>query len=340
MRILILGGSVFLGQAFAQEAIDRGHNLTVFNRGKSGPDIEGAENLHGDRENSADLEALTAAGPWDAVVDTSGFHPRTVGQSAGALSAHAETYLFVSSFHVYSDWPAGPVSEDSARHACPPDAAVDDVPGNALKAGCERAVEKYFEGDVLILNPGLIVGPRETPGRLLWWLERMARGGEVLAPGRSDQTVQFIDARDIAAFALDLLEAGAGGRYLVTGPRDTTTLGELLELCARVTGAGAEPVWVDEELLAQHEVGAWTELPFWATEQPAMAGAWAASPARAVDAGLRCRPLGETVADTWEWLRERGPSGTPYRQGDIVLGIDPEKERGVLRAWRAKAGTR
>ncbi|MGW4225847.1 NAD-dependent epimerase/dehydratase family protein [Streptomyces bauhiniae] len=340
MRILVIGGSVFLGQAFAQEAIGRGHTLTVFNRGKSGPDIQGAENLRGDRENSADLEALAAAGPWDAVIDTSGFHPRTVGQSARALSGHAETYLFVSSFHAYSDWPGGPVSEDSVRHACPPDAAVDDVPGNALKAGCERAVEKYFEGDVLILNPGLIVGPRETPGRLLWWLERMARGGEVLAPGTAGQKIQLIDARDIAAFALDLLEEGSAGHYLVTGPKDTSTLGELLELCARVTEAGAQPVWIDEEFLGEHEVGAWTELPFWATEQPAMAGAWAASPDRAVAAGLRCRPLSETVTDTWAWLRERGPSDTPYRQGDIPLGIDPEKERGVLRAWQAKAGTR
>ncbi|RDG37884.1 NAD-dependent epimerase/dehydratase family protein [Streptomyces corynorhini] len=338
MKILVIGGSVFLGRAFVQEAIARGHNVSVFNRGKSGPDIQGAENLRGDRENSTDLEALAAAGPWDAVIDTSGFHPRTVGQSARALSGRAGTYLFVSSFHAYADWPAGPVDEGSARHVCPPDAAVEDVPGNALKAGCERAVEKYFEGDTCILNPGLIVGPRETPGRLLWWLERTARGGEVLAPGRSDRTVQLVDARDIAVFGLDLLEASAAGRFLVTGPKDTTTLGELLELCARVTGAGARPVWADEDFLMDQGVGPWTELPFWALEQPAMAGAWEASPAKAVAAGLRCRPLAETVADTWEWLRERGPSETPYRQGDIPLGIDPDKEREVLRIWQAKAG--
>ncbi|GAA2265640.1 NAD-dependent epimerase/dehydratase family protein [Streptomyces amakusaensis] len=337
MKILIIGGSVFLGRAFVQEAIARGHSLSLFNRGKSGPDVEGAENLRGDRESADDLEALAAAGPWDAVIDTSGFHPRTVGQSARALSGRAGTYLFVSSFHIYADWPAGPIDESSDRLDCPPDAAVDEVPGNALKAGCERAVEKYFAGDALILNPGLIVGPRETPGRLLWWLERMARGGEVLAPGRAGQPVQLIDARDIAVFGLDLLEAGEAGRYLVTGPQGTTTLGELLELCARVTGAGARPVWVPEDFLADQGVGPWTELPLWALEQPAMAGAWAASPARAVAAGLRARPLAETVADTWEWLRGRGPSETPYRQGDIVLGIDPEKERAVLGAWRAKA---
>jgi 2'-hydroxyisoflavone reductase len=339
MKILTIGGSVFLGRAFVQEAIARGHAVSVFNRGKSGPDLQGTENLRGDRENSLDLETLAAAGPWDAVIDTSGFHPRTVARSACALSGRAGAYLFVSSVHAYADWPAGPVDEDSARHVCPPDAAVDDdAHGNTLKAGCELAVEKYFEGDTLILNPGLIVGPREAPGRLLWWLERMARGGEVLAPGGADQTVQLIDARDIAAFGLDLLQGGAAGRYVVTGPRDTTTFGELLECCARATGAGARPVWAGDDLLMDQGVEAWTEMPFWAPEQRAMAGAWAASPAKAVAAGLRCRPLAETVTDTWEWLRERGPSETPYRQGDVVLGIDPEKEREVLRAWRAKAG--
>ncbi len=337
MNILIIGGSVFLGRAFVHEAVERGHSVTVFNRGKSGPDMAGTKSIHGDRENAADLEALAAAGPWDAVIDTSGFHPRTVGRSARALSGRAGTYLFVSSFHVYSPWPAGPVDESSERLPCPPDAAVEDVPGNALKAGCERAVEEYFDGEVCILNPGLIVGPRETPGRLLWWLERMARGGEVLAPGRPEQTIQLIDARDIAEFGLDLLQTGAAGRYLVTGPKDTTTLGELLEECARVTGAGATTVWAPEDFLVEQGLGPWVELPFWALEQPAMAGAWAASPAKAVAAGLRCRPLSQTVADTWEWLRERGPADAPYRQGDAVIGVDPDKEREVLRAWQAKA---
>ncbi|WP_367129269.1 NAD-dependent epimerase/dehydratase family protein [Saccharothrix sp. HUAS TT1] len=338
MKILIIGGSVFLGWFFAQEAIARGHSLTVFNRGKSGPGTRGARNIRGDREDPIDLDALAAAGPWDAVIDTSGSRPRTVGQSARALSGRAGAYLFVSSVHAYADWPAGPVDEQSPRHLCPPDAAVDEVSGNVLKAGCERALEKYFEGDTCVLNPGLIVGPRETPGRLLWWLERMARGGEVVAPGRAGQPVQLIDARDIAAFGLDLLEKGAAGRHVVTGPEGTTTFGELLDLCARVTGAGARPVWVAEDFLVDHDVQPWTEMPFWALEQPAMAGAWAASPAKAVAAGLRCRPLARTVEDAWEWLGERGPSETPYRQGDTVLGIDPVKERGVLSAWRAQVG--
>ncbi|MEV6702789.1 NAD-dependent epimerase/dehydratase family protein [Streptomyces sp. NPDC051453] len=339
MRILIIGGSVFLGRAFVEEAVACGHSVTVFNRGKSGPDVPGTESVRGDRENPADLKALTDRGPWDAVIDAGGQHPRTVGLSARTLSGHADAYLFVSSFHAYAPWPAGPVDEDSERHACPPDAAVGEVPSNALKAGCERALEAGFEGRTVILNPGLIVGPREVPGRLLWWLERMARGGEVLVPGGPDRPVQLIDARDIAAFGTRLLEAGGAGRFIVAGQRGTATLGELFRAIARATGARAELAWADDDFLLEQEVGPWVELPFWAPDQPAMAGVWSASTDRAVALGLNCRPMAETVADTWEWLHERGPIDTPYKQGDLPLGIDAEKEAAVLRARHARTAT-
>ncbi|MGN5376617.1 NAD-dependent epimerase/dehydratase family protein [Streptomyces lasalocidi] len=267
MRILVIGGSVFLGRAFVADAFERGHAVTVFNRGRSGPDLPGIPGIRGDREDPDDLSALAGQGPWDAVIDTSGQHPRTVGLSARALSGHADAYLFVSSFHAYADWPAGPVDEDSPRHPCAPDAAVDDVPANALKAGCERAVEAEFEGRTVILNPGLVIGPRETPGRLLWWLERMARGGEVLAPAGPDRPVQLIDARDVAAFGIRLLETGDEGRYLVAGPQGTETLGTLLDTCARATESGARLAWTADDFLLEHEVGPWTELPFWAPDQ-------------------------------------------------------------------------
>ncbi|MBX7550178.1 NAD-dependent epimerase/dehydratase family protein [Streptomyces sp. NPDC004232] len=340
MRILVIGGSVFLGRAFVADAVERGHTVTVFNRGKSGPDLPGTRSIRGDRENPADLTALAGQGPWDAVIDAGGQHPRTVGLSARALSGHADAYLFVSSFHAYADWPAGPVDEDSPRHPCAPDAAVDDVPANALKAGCERAVEAEFTGRTVILNPGLIIGPHETPGRLLWWLERMARGGDVLTPGHPDRPVQLIDARDIAAFGIRLLETGDEGRYLVAGPQGTETLGALLDTCARVTGAGARLAWTADDVLLEHEVGPWTELPFWAPDQPAMAGVWSASTARATAAGLRCRPLADTVTDTWAWLRARGPADAPYRQGKTPLGIDADKEAAVLRARHTRKDLR
>ncbi|MFD8812061.1 hypothetical protein ACFV23_11380 [Streptomyces sp. NPDC059627] len=160
----------------------------------------------------------------------------------------------------------------------------------------------------------------------------MARGGEVLVPGGPDRPVQLIDARDIAAFGIRLLETGDEGRYLVAGPQGTETLGTLLGTCARVTGAGARLAWADDDFLLEHEVGPWTELPFWAPDQPAMAGVWSASTTRAVTAGLRCRPLADSVTDAWAWLRERGPADAPYRQGKVPLGIDADKEAAVLRA--------
>lgn len=340
MRILIIGGSVFLGRAFMEDVLRRGHTVTVFNRGKSGPDLPGTHAVRGDRENLEDLTALTVHGPWDAVIDPGGQHPRTVGLSARTLSGHADAYLFVSSFHAYSGWPTGPVDEESPRHACAPDAAVEDVPANALKAGCERAVEASFEGRTVIFNPGLIVGPRETPGRLLWWLERMARGGDVVVPGGPERPVQLIDARDIAAFGTRLLETGGAGRYLVAGPQGAETLGNLFEACAEVAGPGAQLCWTSDELLLEQEIKPWTGLPFWAPDQPAMAGVWSASTARAQAAGLRCRPLADTAADTWHWLCERGPADEPYRQGKIPLGIDEDKEAAVLRARQTRKNQR
>lgn len=246
---------------------------------------------------------------------------------------HAGMYLFVSSVHAHAGWPAEPVDESSPRHDCAADAGADDVPGNALKAGCERAVEEYFAGDVLILNPGMILGPHDSVGRLPWWLERVACGGRVLAPGGPDRTMQLIDARDIAAFGLDQLETHGTGRFVVTSPPGGITFGEFLALCAEVTGSDAEVVWADDAFLLGQGVAVWTELPLWALDEPVMAGAWLASTARAVSAGLHCRPLGETVRDTWEWLQSRGPAAEPWTQGQTVLGIESEKEQRLLAAW-------
>ncbi|MFJ3933667.1 NAD-dependent epimerase/dehydratase family protein [Streptomyces sp. NPDC090029] len=342
MRILIVGGSVFLGRAFVAEALRRGHEVTVFNRGKSGADSAGVEIVRGNRQSAEDLDRLAGNRTWDVVVDTCGFEPQVVAQSAKALSGHAGTYLFVSSCHAYAGWPGEPVDEKSPRHPCAPDAAPDDVVYNALKAGCERAVELSFEGRTLILGPGLIVGPHENTGRLLWWLERFARGGRVLVPGSPDRPVRLVDARDIAVFGLDRAEAGDSNRYLVTGrggeghDGDVDTLGDLFAHCAEVTGSDAEPVWVDDDFLLEHEVAVWTGLPFWAADVPALAGTWRASSAKAEAAGLRLRPLPDTVRDTWEWLRARGLSDGPYRQGDTLLGITPDRERELLAAWDAR----
>ncbi|MFB7665719.1 NAD-dependent epimerase/dehydratase family protein [Kitasatospora sp. NPDC056138] len=331
MNILVLGGTSFLGRAYVTEALRRGHRITTFNRGRTGADQDGVEVVRGDRNSAADLERLVDGRRWDAVVDTSGQQPAAVALAARLLRPHAGHYSFVSSIHAFTDWPALPVGEDSPTHPCPADTPPDQPPANALKAGCERALLEQFGAEKsLILNCGLLIGPYESVGRMPWWLERMAQGGRVVAPGNPDRTMQLIDARDFAAFGLDLVERGAGGRYVTTAPPGSTTMGEWLTACADATGGRAELVWVGDEALLAAEVMPWVELPLWSPDQPEWQAVWLADTARARAAGLNCRPIAESVRDTWAWIRQRGPRTEPYLQGTVPLGIAPEKERGLL----------
>ena len=331
MKILVLGGTSFLGRAYVTDLLGRGHEVTTFNRGRSGPDQPGAEAVRGDRNSPADLERLVADRRWDAVVDTSPQQPHAVALSTGLLEPRTGHYTLVSSIHAYADWGSVPIDEDSTRHPCPADTPADQPAGNHLKAGCERALlERFGPERSLILNCGLLIGPHENTGRLPSWLERIAKGGRVLAPGRPDRAIQAIDARDLAAFGADLLEQGTAGRYLTTSPIGAVTLGDLLTACVEATGGGAGLSWTDEALLLAADVQPWTELPMWAPDSPDWSAIWQADTGRARRAGLRCRPIAETVRDTWAWLCERGLATEPYRQGDTVLGIDPEKERKLL----------
>lgn len=326
MRVLMIGGSVFLGRAFVTQALRRGDEVTTFNRGRSGPDLPGVEAIRGDREATGDLQRLVADRHWDAVIDTCGFTPRVVGRSARLLSGHAGTYVFISSIHAYVGWPAHRVDENAPLHECPPDAGEGaDVPYNAFKAGCQRAVEAGFDGRVLIINPGLITGPHENVPRLTWWLRRIARGGRVLAPGDPGRAMQLIDARDIAAFGLAQITAGATGRFLTSGTLANTTFGKLLDDCVAVTGADAELVWADDAFLAGQAVEEWTELPMWVPGTPDTAGIWLPSSDKALDAGLRCRPVTETVRDTWRRLQSE-----EHRPDASGQGIDPGKEHRIL----------
>ncbi|QMU69582.1 NAD-dependent epimerase/dehydratase family protein [Streptacidiphilus sp. P02-A3a] len=331
MKILVLGGTSFLGRAYVTDLLDRGHEVTTFNRGRSGPDQPGVEAVRGDRDSPADLERLVADRRWDAVVDTSPQQPHSVALSTRLLEPRTGHYTLVSSVHAYADWGSVPIDEDSTRHPCPADTPADQPSGNHLKAGCERALLERFGADrSLILNCGLLIGPHENTGRLPWWLDRIARGGRVLAPGEPGRGIQAIDARDLAAFGRDRLEQGAAGRYLTTSPIGAATFGDLLTACVDATGSGAELSWTDEAVLLAAEVQPWTELPVWAPDLPDWSAIWQVDTSRARRAGLRCRPIAETVRDTWAWMRERGPATEPYRQGGTVLGIAPEKERGLL----------
>jgi 2'-hydroxyisoflavone reductase len=339
-RLLVLGGSWFLGRAVADDALARGWKVTTFRRGRSGEDAPGATVIRGDRTNADDLARLASAGPWDAVVDTSGYVPREVLAVARALDPVVGRYVFVSTVSVYEGWPLEPLTEDSPVLDCPadagPDFGYDGVPGPSVygftKSGSERAVREVFgESRSVIIRPGVILGPREYVGRLPWWLRRVQRGGQVLAPGNPERSIQPVDVRDVAGFALHTA-IGATGVFNVTAP-GTDTMADFLNACRAVTDSDAQFTWVpDESWLVAQGVAQWTELPLWRT----YAGAWAVSAARSRAAGLTTRPLADTVADTWRWLSS-GDAGVGHERS-AEQGIDPEKEAAILAAWALRGG--
>jgi 2'-hydroxyisoflavone reductase len=343
MRVLVLGGTWFLGRALAEEARRREHTVSTFSRGRSGTDLPGVHAIRGDRQVQGDLARLARQQRWDVVIDTSGEVPRTVLKSVRALADRADRYVFISSVSAYEGWPDGPLSESCSLFYCPPDAGPEfgcDHPTGPLmqyraqKAGCERAVTSQFGGRELILRPGVLLGPREYVGRLPWWLRRMERGGPVLAPGNPDRLIQPIDARDVASFAISAAESGLTGAFNVVAPRRHATYGELLARCIDVGGFPAELVWVDDGFLLRNSVREWTELPLWRVHT----GSWQVSAAKARAAGLLCRPLHETVRDTWSWLSAGGTPVTNERQ--IEHGLSAVRERELLRAWAILSRTR
>lgn len=329
-KILILGGSVFLGRAVATAALRRGHEVTTFNRGLSGSDVTGVEVIRGDRDHVGELERLVSGRQWDAVIDTCGFVPRVVSAGARVLSSHADHYVFVSSVSAFRDWPARPIDEGSARWECPSDADESGRTYGPLKAGCERAVREHFDGTVSVVSPGIIVGPGENVGRLPWWLRRVAAGGAP-APHPGDREIQLIDVRDLAEFILGRVEQPSGCDLLVTAPAGGATFAQWLALCAKATGTDPDFVWMDEEFLLEQQVTPWSELPLWAPERADWRHAWSVSSDAAVAAGLTCRPLADTVIDTWEWLRT-----TPGFRGKPKIGMAPDRERRLLAAWRER----
>ncbi len=338
VRLLVLGGSWFLGRDIAQSALQRGWSVTTFNRGRSAPDLDGVELIRGDRTVGGDLARLTEHGPWDAVVDTSGFVPRVVRASARLAATAAQHYLFVSTVNVYQGWPVRPLSDSSAVLECPPDADAsygadlgEATQYGALKAGCERAViASMGAGRATVLRPGVILGPREYVGRLPWWLRRVAQGGTVLAPGSPARRIQPIDVRDVAAFALRAIGERLSGSFNLTSPPDAT-FGQLLESCKAATGSDATFAWVPDGWLVEQGVRQWTELPLWRTHP----GVWAVDSNRARQAGLTCRPLADTVHDTWRWMGsdDRLPSGDGESSRAADHGMNPSRETELLRKW-------
>jgi nucleoside-diphosphate-sugar epimerase len=328
MRILVLGGSWFLGRFVAEEVLGRGGKATVFNRGRSGSDVPGVQAVRGDRLVAEDLARLAESGPWDAVVDTSASElpPEAVGAAARVLEPVTGRYVYVSTVNAYAGWPNQPLTEVSELYTAPPgpDAPSAEIYGRN-KAAAERGLLEVFgAARSVVLRPGVILGPGEYVGRLPWWLHRARRGGRILAPGRPQTFIQPVDVRDVAAFAVDQAAGTGGGAFNITGPQVTETMGGFLRSCLEVTGGQGELVWVPEDVLARHGVREWTELPLWRTAP----GAWAVDSAQAVAAGLACRPLAETVADTWAWLTGGGIPVEHPRSAQH--GIAEAKESAIL----------
>lgn len=331
MRLLVLGGTRFLGRAVVDTALAAGWQVTTLTRGVSGPPPDGVDARTGDRTTPGGLAEL-AAGEWDVCIDTSGFVPRDVRRGARALAGRVGHYVFVSTVNVHPAWPDEPVAPGAAVHDCPADAGPDDGDYGFLKAGCERAVVESFPGAATQVRSGLLIGPADNTSRLSWWLARTARGDDVLAPGRPDQTVQLVDVRDMAAWMLRCGRERISGAFAVTAPAGRQTFGGMLDACVAVTGSGATLRWVDDAALSAAGVEPWTELPLW-LPAPKADAAWAVDVSAAVASGLTIRALADSVADTWEWMRRHPtPTAGNARSAD---GIDPDRERAILRGSSA-----
>ncbi|BFU44632.1 NAD-dependent epimerase/dehydratase family protein [Krasilnikovia sp. MM14-A1004] len=326
MRLLVLGGTGFVGRAVVEVAVARGHQVTVLNRGHRSPPGGGVRVLTGDRRRGDGLAAL-AGGAWDAVVDTWSGAPAVVRDAARALRGHAGHYTYVSSRSVYRPDAVAPFTEDSPVVDGSADAG-DDVDYAALKRGGELGAQE-FGAAVLLARPGLILGPYEDIGRLPWWLRRLAAGGPTLAPGPQELPLQYVDARDLAAFVLDAAVDGRAGAYDVVSPSGHTTMGELLRTANAVTGGRAELRWTDPEVILAAGIEPWTQLPVWLPPGELHTMLHGSDVRRALAAGLRVRPVAETVADTWAWLQTvDGPA--PQRPDRPAVGLDPAVEAAVL----------
>jgi 2'-hydroxyisoflavone reductase len=336
-RLLILGGTGFLGPHVVEAARARGHEITLFNRGRTNPHLfPDVEKLRGDRDPDVGegLAALEGRA-WDAVVDTSGYVPRHVRASAERLADAVGQYVFISSLSVYASNDA-PGMDESAPVGTLEDETVEQVTGTTygpLKALCERAAETAMPGRTASLRPGLIVGPRDSTDRFTYWPVRIARGGEVLAPGHHRDPVQYVDARDLAEWIVTVVERRIAGVFNANGPEAPTNIAELLYGCKAVTGGTATFTWADADFLAEQQVAPWMQMTVWVPPRDGYEGFHRMSSARAIARGLAFRPLADTVRDTLDWF------GTlpEERRRNLRAGLPAEREAEVLAAWHARA---
>ncbi|OZI10284.1 NAD-dependent dehydratase [Bacillaceae bacterium SAS-127] len=341
MKVLILGGTRFLGRAFVEEALKRGHEITLFNRGTNKEAFPEVEQLTGDRDG--DISQLENRS-WDIVMDTCGFSPHQIKKIAAVLGEKIEQYTYISSISVYKDWIPYNITEDYHQQSILQEQLRDVEEGEvspyehygALKVLCEAEAEKHWPERVLNVRAGHIVGPFDYTDRLPYWIQRVAQGGKVLVPGRRDRPIQIIDVKDIATWVFHMAENRQSGTFNVTYPCDELTMEELLNTCKKVTNSDAEFVWVEEQFVLDHKIQPWTEMPLWIPEHFPLEGetepwngSFSINIEKAVNSGLTLRPIEDTVHDVYQWEKIRQDS-------ERKTGISREKEKELLDAWFQK----
>ncbi|MCP3164004.1 NAD-dependent epimerase/dehydratase family protein [Myxococcus qinghaiensis] len=334
-RILILGGTGFLGPAVVEAARARGHSLTLFNRGKTRPELfPDVEKLRGDRDPDKDegLKALKGK-KWDAVVDTSGYYPRMVRASAALLAPNVKQYVFISSVSAYAS-DKTPREDESGPTATLSDPNVETMGKDfefygGLKRACEEAAEAALPGRVANIRPGYIVGPDDRSDRFTYWPVRFDKGGEMLAPGTAKDPLQIIDVRDLAEWLVLLIEGQVNGVFNAVGPAEPWSMGAMLDTCRKVTGRDTKVTWVSAEFLEKHGETGDVRLPIYMPPTGTSLGTHLRSNAKAVKAGLKFRPVDVTVRDTLAYFK-----GLPEeRRNKPRAGLPAEREAELLALW-------
>ena len=325
MDVLILGGTRFLGSHVTDALLQRGHAVTQFNRGVTQAAVRDVVVVvHGDR--ATDLERLPSKN-WDAVIDTCGYTPSIVATSARALH-RAHRYVFISSVSVYDTSLQTPEDEELPLAVLPEASDTTTVTPEtygALKALCEREVQAVFGDRTSIVRPGLIAGSLDPTDRFTYWPVRVEAGGEFVAPEDASVPLQYVDVRDVADFVITLIERGTGGTFNAVTSPESRTFGALIDACRAATKIAAEPVWTSANVLEQHDVAPWSDLPLWIPRSDPSARLLSTSNESAIRAGLAIRPIAETVRDTLAWARSTGK-----RFGNLATGLTPEREAKLL----------
>jgi 2'-hydroxyisoflavone reductase len=333
LRLLFLGGTRFIGPHQVKHALARGHEVTLFNRGKSNPHLfSDLDRRQGDRD-TGDYAAL-ATGRWDAIIDNSAHRPRWVREAAEAVAGRVERYLFISSTGVYHPYLTQGIDETGALAPPPDDIDPEQITGEnfgGLKVLCEQEAEKHFPGRTTVIRPHLIAGPYDGSDRFTYWPLRIARGGEILAPPAEDP-VQWVDARDLAAFTIHALEAGLDDTFNAAGPLSRCTVAGLLHGIHATQGNACTFTWATRDFLAEHEIGGWMDLTVWIPPVDDYLGMCTIDGRKAVAAGLSFRPLADTARDILAWW-DTLPA---ERREKPRAGLDPAREREILAAWHAR----